>query len=108
MRSGCDRSAPYQFQRRHAVRRRDYAVALVAKQMLQQIAQFGIVLNHQHRAGAADILGCSAYSFVKRAFTLRQPIAVFEFNLDCEDRALARLRADADLMTEQIRQAFDD
>ena len=49
-----DRPSRHQFQRRDAVRRRCRAMAFVLEDQLEEFAHFGIVLDDQDRAGAAN------------------------------------------------------
>ena len=100
---------------RHQVQRRDAVGAVAARwpsslrRSLEQFAHLGIVLDDQDRrrcGRASATVPC--HHAVPMAFRLRRRLARREHDLDGEDRALARLRADADPMAQQIAQALHD
>ena len=68
---GPDRPARHQFQRCDAVRRRCRAMALVLEDELEEFAHFGIVLDDQDRASAANTFNYPVIYAAPMVFKLR-------------------------------------
>ena len=68
---GPERPACHQFQRRDAVRRRRRAMALFLENELEEVANLGIVLDHQDRAGAASVSTIASPRPVERSARCR-------------------------------------
>src|SRR6185437_5507987 len=83
-------------------------VALILEQEIEEIAHVGIILDDQHSACALHRFANRLIDFWLSAFYLYGGWTQRERDVDRENRALARLRADAHTVAEQIRQTLYD
>ena len=109
MRSGRIAAARHQVQRRDAVRRRCRAMPLVLEQQSRAVRA---LRDRPRRPGSRR---CGAPSSSRSSASVpwlgvlrRMPSCSAQHDLDGEDRALARMRADTDPMAQQISQALHD